>query len=120
MTPSRHAEGRSAIQNHYETPIIWCPLLHPLHFGGVWQKSTTDAGFFLTEYIRRARDQGLHTTTLALDMAQYFPSLNHDAIVVSVLPEDAYPLVEEDLPEELPSSSDISTHVEFNQTIDEQ
>ncbi|KAF8622873.1 hypothetical protein AX15_006683 [Amanita polypyramis BW_CC] len=52
-------------------------LLHPLQFGGIKQRSTTDAGLILTEFIKKARDSGRFTSCLAIDMAQYFPSLNH-------------------------------------------
>ncbi|KAF8627909.1 hypothetical protein AX15_004186 [Amanita polypyramis BW_CC] len=57
--------------------LIKYNLLHPLQFGGIKQRSTTDAGLILTEFIKKARDNGLFTTCLAIDMVQYFPSLNH-------------------------------------------
>ncbi|KAF8624012.1 hypothetical protein AX15_006087 [Amanita polypyramis BW_CC] len=55
-------------------------LLHPLQFGGIKQRSTTDAGLVLTEFVKKAQDSGQFTTCLAIDMAQYFPSLNHQVL----------------------------------------
>ncbi|KAF8624372.1 hypothetical protein AX15_005910 [Amanita polypyramis BW_CC] len=52
-------------------------LLHLLQFGGIKQRSTMDAGLILTEFVKKARDSGQFTSCLAIDMAQYFPSLNH-------------------------------------------
>ncbi|KAF8622194.1 hypothetical protein AX15_007303 [Amanita polypyramis BW_CC] len=57
-------------------------LLHPLQFGGIKQRSTTDAGIVLTEFIKKARDAGQFTSCLAIDMAQYFPSLNHEVLKI--------------------------------------
>ena len=55
-------------------------LVHPLQFGGIKFRSTTDAGFFLTEYITKACNAGRTTSVLALDVAQFFPSLNRRVI----------------------------------------
>ncbi|KAF8628638.1 hypothetical protein AX15_003772 [Amanita polypyramis BW_CC] len=60
-------------------------LLHPLQFGGIKQRSTTDAGIVLTEFVKRARDNGHFTSCLAIDMAQYFPSLNHQVLNTMLL-----------------------------------
>ena len=59
-------------------------IAHPLQFGGRKHHSTLDAGLFITEYITKARNAGLYTTALALDAAQFFPSLNK-AIIVKIL-----------------------------------
>ncbi|KAF8625390.1 hypothetical protein AX15_005405 [Amanita polypyramis BW_CC] len=40
----------------------------------------TDTGIVLTEFIKKARDSGQFMTCLAIDMAQYFPSLNHQVL----------------------------------------
>ncbi|KAF8624441.1 hypothetical protein AX15_005872 [Amanita polypyramis BW_CC] len=57
-------------------------LLHPLQFGGIKQRSTTDAGLILMEFVKKARNGGQFTSCLAIDMAQYFPSLNHQVLNV--------------------------------------
>ena len=48
-----------------------------------------DAGLFITEFITKARNAGLYTTTLALDMAQFFPSL-HRSVIVSLLLKEGF------------------------------
>ena len=45
------------------------------------------------EYITKACNVGLYTTALALDVAQFFPSLNKDIIVKIMLKEGFNPLV---------------------------
>ena len=57
-------------------------LVHPLQFGGLKYHSTVDAGFFLTEYIVKAWNAGRHASALALDIAQFFPSLHCDVIML--------------------------------------
>ena len=56
-------------------------LVHPLQFGGLKYRSTADAGFFLTEYVSKARNAGRSSSTLVLDIAQFFPSLHQDVIL---------------------------------------
>ena len=57
-------------------------LLHPCQFGGLRQKSTEDAGVYLTHLVRAGWAQGLKTSVVAFDLAQYVPSLNHSAITL--------------------------------------
>ena len=57
-------------------------LLHPGQFGGVQRHATTDVGLILTDIIVKARERGMYTSVLALDIAQFFPSLNHEAMVI--------------------------------------
>ena len=59
-------------------------LLHPGQFGGIKEHSTIDAGLTLIDKVHKARDAGLHTSCLAVDVAQFFPSVNH-AVLVAIL-----------------------------------
>jgi len=52
-------------------------LLHPGQFGGVQKHATTDVALILMDTIVKARERGQHTSVLALDIAQFFPSLDH-------------------------------------------
>lgn len=52
-------------------------FIHPSQLGGIKQHSTINAGIFLTHLIRAGWVKGLHTSTLAFDIVQFFPSLNH-------------------------------------------
>ena len=56
-------------------------LVHPLQFGRLKYRSTIDAGFFLMEYITKAHNMGCITSALALDIAQFFPSLRKEVIL---------------------------------------
>src|SRR6202023_2677312 len=56
-------------------------ILHPCQFGGVRQNSTEDAGTYLTHLVRAGWAKGLKTSVVAFDLAQFFPSLNHEVIL---------------------------------------
>jgi hypothetical protein len=49
----------------------------PNQFGGIAQRSTKDAGIYLTHLVRAGWAKGLQTSVVAFDIAQFFPSLNH-------------------------------------------
>ena len=52
-------------------------FIHPSQLGGLKFKSTIDVGVILTHIIRSGWIKNLFTTTLAFDISQYFPTLNH-------------------------------------------
>ena len=68
-------------------------ITHPLQFGGHRHPSTLDAGMFIVDYITKACNVGLYTTALALDAAQFFPSLNKEIVIKILLKEGFNPLV---------------------------
>ncbi|CAA7270795.1 unnamed protein product [Cyclocybe aegerita] len=53
-------------------------ILHLNQLGGICQRSTEDAGLILTHLVRAGWVKGLQTSTLAFDIAQFFPSINHE------------------------------------------
>lgn len=55
-------------------------ILHPCQFGGAMQHSTTDAGMQLVHNIKQAWHQGLDSSAILLDIAQFFPSINHELL----------------------------------------
>lgn len=57
-------------------------LFHEGQFGGISQHATTDVGLVLVDNIAENRDRGLHTLVLALDIAQFFPSIHHGVLRV--------------------------------------
>ncbi|KAF8624526.1 hypothetical protein AX15_005837 [Amanita polypyramis BW_CC] len=58
-------------------------LLHPNQYGGILGRSASDAALLLTEHCYQARLQGLFTSVLGIDIAQFFPSIQkHIAIEV--------------------------------------
>ena len=77
------------IANRLQSDITIFDIPHPLQFGGRKHHSTLDAGLFIMEYITKARNNGLYTTTLALDVAQFFPSLDKN-IIISILTKEGF------------------------------
>ncbi len=56
-------------------------LFHKGQFGRIQKHSTTDVGIVLMDMISEARDRGLFTTVLAVDIAQFFLSIQHKVMV---------------------------------------
>jgi len=52
-------------------------FLDPNQLGGIRQCSTTDTGIYLTHLIHTRWLKQCHTSIIAFDIAQFFPSLNH-------------------------------------------
>jgi hypothetical protein len=52
----------------------------PNQFGGVAQRSTKDAGIYLTHLVQAGWAKGLQTSVVAFNIAQFFPSLNHEVL----------------------------------------
>jgi hypothetical protein len=52
----------------------------PNQFGGIAQRSTEDAGIYLTHLVRAGWAKGLQTSVVMFDIAQFFPSLNHEVL----------------------------------------
>ena len=64
-----------------QSEVVHFSLIHPLQFSGLKYHSTIDAGFFLTEYVTKARNAGHFSSALALDVVQFFPSLCKEVII---------------------------------------
>ena len=55
-------------------------FVHQCQLGGLKHRFTTNAGIALTHFIRSEWVKNLSTSTLAFDIAQFFPSLNHQIL----------------------------------------
>jgi hypothetical protein len=64
-------------------------VLHPNQCGGVCQNSTKDAGCFLTHIVWAEWCAKLKTSMVAFDLAQFFPSINHD-VLLSILDKQGF------------------------------
>ena len=53
-------------------------FLNPNQLGGIRQCSTIDARMYLTHLIHAGWAKDCHTSVIAFNIAQFFPSLNHD------------------------------------------
>jgi len=57
-------------------------FIYPSQLGGLKFKSTSDTGIALTHIVRSGWSKGRTTSTLAFDISQFFPSLNHHLLVL--------------------------------------
>ncbi|KDR74555.1 hypothetical protein GALMADRAFT_141581 [Galerina marginata CBS 339.88] len=78
------------ISNRIQFDAVKHDVFHPNQVGGVRQRSTEDAGLYLTHIVRAGWAKGLKTSVLAFDLAQFFPSINHD-VLLAVLPKLGFP-----------------------------
>ena len=65
-------------------------VFYPNQFGGVAQRSTEDAGVFLTHLVRAGWAKGLTTSVIAFDIAQFFPSINH-SVLLEIVARSGFP-----------------------------
>ncbi|KAJ3570512.1 hypothetical protein NP233_g4352 [Leucocoprinus birnbaumii] len=56
-------------------------VFHANQLSSIWQRSTEDAGVFLTHLVRAEWAKGLKMSVIAFDIAQFFPSLNHEMLL---------------------------------------
>jgi hypothetical protein len=78
------------ISNRIQFDAVKYDVFHPNQVGGVRQRSTEDAGLYLTHVVRAGWAKGLKTSVLAFDLAQFFPSINHD-VLLAVLAKQGFP-----------------------------
>jgi len=57
-------------------------FLDPNQLGSIRQRSTTDARVYLTHIIRAGWLRQCHTSVIAFDITQFFPSLNHEFLSI--------------------------------------
>ena len=67
------------IANRMQFDAASCSLLHEGQCSGVQKHATIDAGVVLLDFINSNRERGWHASACAIDIAQFFPSLNHRA-----------------------------------------
>jgi len=65
------------IREHLQFHTIANNVVHQSQLRGLKQRSTTDAGVVLTHIIQLGWVKNLITSMLAFNIAQFFPSLNH-------------------------------------------
>ena len=76
---SKLGERMLAERLHFDCNAL--QLLHPNQMGGCKQRSTIDAAVALTHHIHAGWKNRLVTGCLAFDVAQFFPSMQHDLLV---------------------------------------
>ena len=68
-------------------------FIYPCQLGGLKFKSTTDAEVALMHIMRFRWVKGKSTSTLAFDISQFFPSLNHNLLITVLSKADLKPKV---------------------------
>jgi len=70
------------IAERIQFTVAFNDSIHPSQLGGLKFKSTSDAGVTLTHIIHSGWSKEKTTSTLAFDISQFFPSLNHQLLVL--------------------------------------
>jgi len=73
---------KKTISNRLQFHLLANGFLDSHQFGGIQQCSTIDAGIYLTHLIRAGWLRQCHTSILAFDIAQFFPFLNHQFLLL--------------------------------------
>ena len=73
--------------------VVSNDFIHPSQLGGLKFKSTADAGIALTHIVQSGWTKERNTSTLAFDISQYFPSLNHQLLVLILMKAGLNPKV---------------------------
>ncbi|CAA7270785.1 unnamed protein product [Cyclocybe aegerita] len=83
------------IANRIQFDAVKHDIFHPNQLGGIHQRSTEDAGLILTHLVRAGWVKGLQTSTLAFDIAQFFPSINHEMFMAVLRKQGFSPILVE-------------------------
>ncbi|KAF7761993.1 hypothetical protein Agabi119p4_9985 [Agaricus bisporus var. burnettii] len=69
------------IANRLQFESLEHQVIHSCQTGGICQRSTEDAATVLAHHVRAGWSKKKETSVLAFDIAQFFPSLNHNVLV---------------------------------------
>ncbi|CAA7271828.1 unnamed protein product [Cyclocybe aegerita] len=83
------------IANRIQFDAVKHDIFHPNQLGGICQRSTEDAGLILTHLVRAGWVKGLQTSTLAFDITQFFPSINHEMFMAVLRKQGFSPILVE-------------------------
>jgi len=73
---------KKVVSNRLQFHMIANGFLDPNQLEGVRQRFTTDAGVYLIYIIHAGWLRQCHTSIIAFDIAQFFPSLNHEFLSI--------------------------------------
>ncbi|CAA7270653.1 unnamed protein product [Cyclocybe aegerita] len=86
---------KKMIANRIQFDAVKHDIFHPNQLGGIRQRSTEDAGLILTHLVRAGWVKGLQTSALAFDIAQFFPSINHEMFMAVLRKQGFSPILVE-------------------------
>ncbi|CAA7270636.1 unnamed protein product [Cyclocybe aegerita] len=81
------------IANRIQFDAVKHDICHPNQLGGSRQRSTEDAGLILTHLVRAGWVKGLQTSALVFDIAQFFPSSNHEMFMAVLCKQGFSPVL---------------------------
>ena len=70
------------VADRLQFTVVSNNFIHPSQLGGLKFKSTIDAGITLIHIVQSGWAKGKSTSSLAFDISQFFPSLNHKLLVL--------------------------------------
>jgi len=73
---------KKVIAERLQFIVVSNNFIHPSQLRGLKSKSTINAGVALTHIVWSGWTKGRNTSTLAFDIAQFFPSLNHHFLIL--------------------------------------
>ncbi|CAA7270843.1 unnamed protein product [Cyclocybe aegerita] len=79
--------------NRIQFDAVKHDIFHPNQLGGIRQRSTEDAGLILIHLVHAGWVKGLQTSTLAFDIAQFFPSINHEMFMAVLRKQGFLPIL---------------------------
>jgi hypothetical protein len=78
------------VSNRIQFDCIKHGVFQSNQFGGIMQRSTEDAGLYLTHLVKARWARGLKTSMIAFDITQFFLSLNH-GMLMAILRHSGFP-----------------------------
>jgi hypothetical protein len=72
---------KKCVLNRIQFDCVKYGVFQSNQFGGIMQRSTKDAGLYLTHLVKASWARGLKTSMITFDIAQFFPSLNHGMLM---------------------------------------
>ncbi|CAA7267359.1 unnamed protein product [Cyclocybe aegerita] len=84
---------KKMIANRIQFDAVKHDIFHPNQLGSIHQRSTEDAGLILTHLMQAGWVKGLQTSALAFDIAQFFPSINHEMFMAVLRKQGFLPIL---------------------------
>jgi hypothetical protein len=81
---------KKCVLNRIQFDCVKHGVFQSNQFGEIMQRSTEDAGLYLTHLVKAGWARGLKTSMIAFDIVQFFPSLNH-GMLMAILRQSGFP-----------------------------
>lgn len=85
--------GGKILTNCLQFKAVANLIFHPCQYGCTIKHSTEDVGIHVVNKIRDGWSKGQVTSMMALDLAQFFPSINHNVLTHTLCSQGFNPLL---------------------------